>query len=59
MIGYATRFLAEVYAPLKDGLAAIDQRQIDSARVLGAGPLGEDAYRRHPGRHVLESPSHS
>ena len=39
MIGYATRFLAEVYAPLKDGLAAIDQRQIDSARVLGAGPL--------------------
>ena len=39
MLGYATRFLAEVYAPLKDGLAAIDQRQVDSAKVLGAGPL--------------------
>ena len=39
MLGYATRFLAEVYAPLKDGLSAIDQRQIDSAKVLGAAPL--------------------
>ena len=38
MVGYATRFLAEVYAPLRDGLSAVDDRQIDSARVLGAGP---------------------
>ena len=39
MLGYSTRFLAEVYAPLKDGLAAVDQRQVDSARVLGATAL--------------------
>jgi len=39
MLGYATRFLAEVYAPLKDGLSAIDERQVDSAKVLGASPL--------------------
>ena len=38
-LGYATRFLAEVYAPLKDGLTALDQRQIDSAKVLGASSL--------------------
>ena len=36
MVGYATRFVAEVFAPVRDALAAIDTRQIDSARVLGA-----------------------
>ncbi len=39
MLGYATRFVAEVFAPLRDGFAAIDPRQIESARVLGAGPF--------------------
>jgi len=39
MLGYATRFIAEVFAPLRDAFAAIDQRQVDSARVLGADSL--------------------
>jgi len=36
MVGYSTRFVAETFAPVRDALSAIDQRQIDSARVLGA-----------------------
>jgi iron(III) transport system permease protein len=36
ILGYATRFIAEVFAPLRDALSAIDDRQIDSARALGA-----------------------
>jgi iron(III) transport system permease protein len=39
MLGYATRFIAEVFAPLRDAFSAIDERQIDSARALGARPL--------------------
>jgi len=37
MVGYATRFVAEVFAPLRVAFGAIDQRQVESARVLGAG----------------------
>lgn len=35
--GYAARFLAEVFAPLRTSLSLLDPRQIESARVLGAG----------------------
>ena len=38
LVGYATRFVAEVFAPLRVAFGAIDRRQIESARVLGAGP---------------------
>ena len=36
MIGYATRYVAEVFAPLRVAFQGLDQRQIESARVLGA-----------------------
>ena len=36
MLGYATRFVAEVFAPVRDALASVDVRQVNSARVLGA-----------------------
>ena len=38
MVGYATRFVAEVFAPLRVAFGALDPRQLESARVLGAGP---------------------
>ena len=38
MVGYATRFVAEVFAPLRVAFGALDPRQVESARVLGAGP---------------------
>ena len=37
VIGYAVRFLAEAFAALKTGILDLDPRQLDSARVLGAG----------------------
>ena len=37
-LGYATRFVAEVFAPLRTSLLALDERQLESARVLGASP---------------------
>lgn len=37
LAGYATRFLAEVFAPLKTGFLLLDPRQEESARVLGVG----------------------
>jgi iron(III) transport system permease protein len=37
MLGYATRFVAEVYAPLRVGFGRLDPRQMESAAVLGAG----------------------
>lgn len=36
MAGYATRFFAEAFSGLKTAALAVDPRQIDSARVLGA-----------------------
>ncbi len=36
LLGYATRFLAEAFAPLAASLARVDPRQVESARVLGA-----------------------
>ena len=38
MIGYATRFVAEVFAPLRVAFGALDARQVEGARVLGTGP---------------------
>ena len=35
-IGYVTRFLAEVYGPLKTAFEQLDPRQRESARALGA-----------------------
>jgi iron(III) transport system permease protein len=35
-LGYATRFVAEVFAPLRASVLALDNRQIESAQVLGA-----------------------
>ena len=35
-LGYATRFVAEVFAPLRASILALDDRQIESAQVLGA-----------------------
>lgn len=37
MVGYATRFVAEVYAPLRVAFGRLDPRQMESAAVLGAG----------------------
>jgi iron(III) transport system permease protein len=37
MMGYATRFVAEVFAPLRVSFGALDPRQLESAAVLGAG----------------------
>lgn len=37
MVGYATRFVAEVYAPLRVAFGRLDPRQLESAVVLGAG----------------------
>ena len=42
--GYAARFLAEVFAPLKTGFSTFDPRQVESARVLGAGPWKRFRY---------------
>jgi len=39
MIGYSTRYVAEVFAPLRVAFQGLDPRQIESARVLGASPL--------------------
>lgn len=37
ILGYALRFLAEVYGPLRAAVLGLDPRQRESARVLGAG----------------------
>ena len=39
MMGYATRYVAEVFAPLRVAFLGLDQRQIESAQVLGASPI--------------------
>ncbi len=39
MMGYATRYVAEVFAPLRVAFLGLDQRQIESAQVLGARPM--------------------
>jgi len=36
--GYAARFLAEVFAPLKTTMLQVDPRVLDAARLLGASP---------------------
>lgn len=36
--GYAARFLAEVFAPLKTTMLQVDPRVLESARLLGAPP---------------------
>lgn len=36
MLGYAARFLPEAFAPLKTAVLHLDQRQLDTARTLGA-----------------------
>ena len=36
MLGYSTRFVAEVFAPLRVAFLSLDPRQEESARVLGA-----------------------
>ena len=38
-LGFAVRFLPESYAPLRSAAQAVDDRVLDSARVLGASPL--------------------
>ena len=38
LLGYATRFVAEGYGPLKSAFAALDPRVEESARVLSASP---------------------
>lgn len=44
VVGYATRFLSQAFAPLKSAVMALDPRQEDSARVLGAGRLKRAVY---------------
>jgi iron(III) transport system permease protein len=39
MMGYATRYVAEVFAPIRVSFQGLDPRQIESAKVLGAGPI--------------------
>jgi iron(III) transport system permease protein len=39
LLGYSTRFVAEVFAPLRVAFSGLDPRQIESAAVLGAGPI--------------------
>jgi iron(III) transport system permease protein len=39
MMGYATRYVAEVFAPLRVAFQGLDPRQIESAQVLGAGTM--------------------
>lgn len=36
VLGYAARFLAEVYGPMAAAVARLDPRRIDAARLLGA-----------------------
>jgi iron(III) transport system permease protein len=37
-MGYAARFVAEVFAPLKTTMLQVDPRVMESARMLGATP---------------------
>ena len=39
LLGYSTRFVAEVFAPLRVAFSGLDPRQAESASVLGAGPI--------------------
>jgi iron(III) transport system permease protein len=39
LLGYGTRFVAEVFAPLRVAFSGLDPRQAESAAVLGAGPM--------------------